>query len=271
MKTSAPVKLAVFAIVSTSTVFAQQLSSMRATIPGSLHQCERTNLFLFDTGNTRPISIALLPTSRSPKSSSTMTLKQAIAIGPLQMLNGIETPDAQAYDWQVSIASGEDLETWGFFPDGNGKNLNLPRTVMDSLPGAEKCQAATTESSKPGPGIKKATSGVILVGKAPPTFQANTTDSAIVVGAPISAVQTAVKAVSTSSLASAATVQPAASSVETESTTETASATSSPLPSSSSAETSMEKAQDSTNSASGQIMMKWLVGGLGLITSSLLI
>ena len=39
-----------------------------------------------------------------------MTLKQAIAIGPLQMLNGIETPDAQAYDWQVSIASGEEFE-----------------------------------------------------------------------------------------------------------------------------------------------------------------
>ncbi|GAA5967552.1 hypothetical protein JCM3765_007391 [Sporobolomyces pararoseus] len=267
MKTSTPVKLAVFAIVSTSTAFAQ-LSSMRATIPGSLHQCERTNLFLFDTGNTRPITIALLPPSRSPKSSSTMTLKQAITIGPLQMLNGIKTPDTQAYDWQVSIASGEEFETWGFFPDGNGKNLNLPRTVMKSLPGAENCQAATSESSKPGPGIKKATSGVILVGKAPPTFQANTTDSAIVVGSPITPIQTAVNAVSTSLLTSSAPISPVASTSAIESTTETAAVSSSPSPS---AVASKEKAQESTNSASGQIIMKWLVGGLGVVTSSLLV
>jgi len=96
------------------------------------------------------------------------------------MMQGIETKDNQAYDWRVSVAAGEEFEvnsvllecsylttdctasiecqTWGFFPDGNGKNLNLPRTVQTSLPGDQgECTPSTTESSKPGPGIKKAT------------------------------------------------------------------------------------------------------------------
>jgi hypothetical protein len=39
-----------------------------------------------------------------------MTLREAIGIGPLQMMQGIETKDNQAYDWRVSVAAGEEFE-----------------------------------------------------------------------------------------------------------------------------------------------------------------
>ncbi|GAA5885458.1 hypothetical protein JCM16303_005210 [Sporobolomyces ruberrimus] len=264
MKSS--LQFAVFAIVSTSTAFAQ-LSSMRATIPGSLHECEQTTLFLFDTGNARPITITLLPSSRSPTDRDTMTLKEAISIGPLQLLNEIKTPDAQAYDWKVSIAAGEKFETWGFFPDGNGKNLNLPRTVMSSLPSDEgKCAAATAEGSKPGPGIKKATTGRIYVGKAMPAIVANATEpiTASSDGPPGTAVQAVASATSASTIASSSVTQPQAST--------TSSTAGEGTPSSSvSAMSDKSTADDSKNSASGQVIMKWLVGGLGVVASGLLL
>lgn len=35
-------------------------------------------------------------------------------------------------------------QTYGFLPDGSGKNLNLPRSVQTPLPGASQCNPAST-------------------------------------------------------------------------------------------------------------------------------
>lgn len=34
-------------------------------------------------------------------------------------------------------------QTYGFLPDGTGKNLDLPRTVQTPLPGASQCNPAS--------------------------------------------------------------------------------------------------------------------------------
>ncbi|GAA5956827.1 hypothetical protein JCM21900_004356 [Sporobolomyces salmonicolor] len=125
-----------------------QLSTFRATIPGSLHQCEQTNAFFFDSNNARPLTLVFLPSS-SDLSSSTVTLADALQAGPLQVLEGITTPDAQQYNFQLAIAAGVSFDTFGFLPDGSGKNLNLPRTVQTPLPGAASCNPATAGSAAP--------------------------------------------------------------------------------------------------------------------------
>ncbi|BGP01216.1 hypothetical protein NBRC10513v2_002167 [Rhodotorula toruloides] len=118
-----------------------QLQSMRATIPGSLHQCEQTNLFFFDTSNARPLSVLFLPSSQVPDSlrSGTTTLSEAEKYNPLLALEGIETPDAQQYDFELQIKEGEVVELFGFLPDGSGKALSLTRTITTPLPGATNC------------------------------------------------------------------------------------------------------------------------------------
>ncbi|BGO90056.1 hypothetical protein NBRC10512_003590 [Rhodotorula toruloides] len=118
-----------------------KLQSMRATIPGSLHQCEQTNLFFFDTSNTRPLSVLFLPSSQVPDSlrSGTTTVSEAEKYSPVLALEGIETPDAQQYDFELQIKEGEVVELFGFLPDGSGKALSLTRAITTPLPGATNC------------------------------------------------------------------------------------------------------------------------------------
>ncbi|GAA5943388.1 uncharacterized protein JCM15063_002933 [Sporobolomyces koalae] len=148
-----------------STVSAQ-LDTMRATIPGSLHQCEQTNLFLFDTMNLRPITMVLLPSSESEKARpANLTLTEALALNPLQMLSTISTLDAQSYAWQVQVDQNVTFETWGFLPDGRGKNLNLTRTVQPSLPGTTSCQVPVRQLvSKHGVETNKLMSSALTKG-----------------------------------------------------------------------------------------------------------
>ncbi|GAA5891251.1 hypothetical protein JCM6882_004636 [Rhodosporidiobolus microsporus] len=118
-----------------------QLSSMRATIPGSLHQCEATNIFFFDTANTRPLSVLFLPSSEIPDSlrSGTTTLDEAQQYSPLLALSDVDSGDAAQYNFELQIAEGQVFEVYGFLPDGSGKALSLTRTVMTPLPGATSC------------------------------------------------------------------------------------------------------------------------------------
>ncbi|GAA5925747.1 hypothetical protein JCM3775_001489 [Rhodotorula graminis] len=138
-----------------------QLDSLRGTIPGSLHQCEATNLFFFDSSNTRPLSVLFLPSSEVPDSirSGTVTLDQAQQYSPLLALSDIETPDAQQYNFELQIEQGAVFEAsptpspllvpclapapvpglFAFLPDGQGKALSLTRTVTTPLPGASSC------------------------------------------------------------------------------------------------------------------------------------
>ncbi|GAA5910847.1 hypothetical protein JCM8208_001011 [Rhodotorula glutinis] len=142
--------LALLAAVGAAPALAQ-LDSLRGTIPGSLHQCEATNLFFFDSSNTRPLSVLFLPSSEVPDSirSGTVTLDQAQQYSPLLALSDIETPDAQQYNFQLQIEQGAVFEAsppsplrsslFAFLPNGEGKALSLTRTVTTPLPGASSC------------------------------------------------------------------------------------------------------------------------------------
>ncbi|GAA5957124.1 hypothetical protein JCM3765_005414 [Sporobolomyces pararoseus] len=123
-----------------STVSAQ-LAGLRGTIPGSLHQCEQTNLFFFDSDNDRPLSVLFLPSSEIPDSirSGTVTVDQAQQYSPLLALDGITTPDAAQYNFELQIAEGTAFEVFAFLPNGEGKALSLTRTVTTPLPGASSC------------------------------------------------------------------------------------------------------------------------------------
>ncbi|GAA5885761.1 hypothetical protein JCM3774_001118 [Rhodotorula dairenensis] len=118
-----------------------QLATLRGTIPGSLHQCEDTTVFFFDSGNASPKTLVLLPQGQGP--SGDTTLSDVEAIGPLQVVSDITTPDAQSFPFTLQIAAGVSFDTYGFLPDGTGKNLDLPRTVQTPLPGASQCNPAS--------------------------------------------------------------------------------------------------------------------------------
>ncbi|GAA6007188.1 hypothetical protein JCM11491_003036 [Sporobolomyces phaffii] len=124
-----------------ASVASAQLSGLRGTIPGSLHQCEETNMFFFDSNNDRPLSVLFLPSSKVPDSlrSGTITLDQAQQYSPLLALDGITTPDAQQYNFELQVAEGEAFEIFAFLPNGEGKALSLTRTVTTPLPGASSC------------------------------------------------------------------------------------------------------------------------------------
>ncbi|KAM0753557.1 hypothetical protein T439DRAFT_322456 [Meredithblackwellia eburnea MCA 4105] len=118
-----------------------QLSTFRGTIPGALHQCENTSMNFFDSGNERPLSVLFVPEAALPTSlkTGTTTIDVIEQYSPLQVIQGIQTPDAGAYPFILQIAAGQVFEVFGFLPDGTGKALSLTRTVMTPLPGATNC------------------------------------------------------------------------------------------------------------------------------------
>ncbi|GAA5976625.1 hypothetical protein JCM11641_005644 [Rhodosporidiobolus odoratus] len=130
-----------FALAAIAAPAMAQLSSMRATIPGSLHQCEATNLFFYETDNVRPLSVLFLPSSEVPDSlrSGTTTLEEAQQYNPLLALSDIESADAAQYNFELQIEEGQVFELFGFLPDGSGKALSLTRTVQTPLPAATNC------------------------------------------------------------------------------------------------------------------------------------
>lgn len=130
------------ALVAAAPAALAQLSTFRGTIPGSLHQCEQTTVFFFNSGNESPKTLIFLPQGEGP--SGTTTQSAIEALGPLQVIDGITTPDAQSYGFTLQIAAGVKFDTYGFLPDGSGKNLNLPRSVQTPLPGASQCNPAST-------------------------------------------------------------------------------------------------------------------------------
>lgn len=92
-----------------------QLSTLRATVPGSLHQCDNSSLVFFDSGGTRPLDVLFLPSGNLPASLSTgdITLAQALAYKPLLALGGIETVDNDPYPFFVQIPAGDVVEVRG--------------------------------------------------------------------------------------------------------------------------------------------------------------
>lgn len=89
-----------------------QLDTFRATVEGSLHQCAVSQLFFFDSGNARPLTVLFLPSSSIPDSarSGTVELADAMTYDPVLTVGGIETADAAAVDFTVQIAAGTEVE-----------------------------------------------------------------------------------------------------------------------------------------------------------------
>ena len=124
---------------------------------------QSTNMFFFDSSNTRsvlpysccllclhtdatrlscrPLTVLFLPTADVPASarSGTVQLADAAGYSPLQVIEGITTPDAAAYDFTLQLAEGTEFEVFAFFENGEGKALSLTRTVTTALPNASSC------------------------------------------------------------------------------------------------------------------------------------
>ncbi|GAA5997452.1 uncharacterized protein JCM10292_000857 [Rhodotorula paludigena] len=236
MRTSSLVPSLVALLAAAPSAFAQ-LARMRGTIPGSLHQCEATNVFFFDTGNARPVTLVLLPAAVAP-AAATVTLDQVLALGPLQVVANIATPDAQQTNFVLAIAEGESFVSYGFLPDGTGKNLNLARTVQASLPGAVACNPATAASA-----------------------------AAAVAPAPVAATTTTPRVVRVTTTPAAAATTPAIAAVATTTTLPTlalplSSSSSSSSSSSASADASAAAAKaNATSGASGKVAGASVVAG----------
>ncbi|KAK9898587.1 hypothetical protein P389DRAFT_35743 [Cystobasidium minutum MCA 4210] len=132
------------------------LSDMRATIPGSLHQCENTTVFFFDTDDSGSKTLLFVNAADASKlGSDTITLDDALSkVEPLQQISDINSADAAAFSFYVKVAEDVSFSTFGFLSNGQGKNMNLDRTVKDPLPGATECLSqvsapATTSASVP--------------------------------------------------------------------------------------------------------------------------
>lgn len=102
MRTSTLIPSLVALIATAPSAFAS-LATLRGTIPGSLHQCESTNVFFFDSAAARPLTLVLLPTAVDP-AAATITLAEVLALGPLQVIDGITTPDAQQTNFVLAVA-----------------------------------------------------------------------------------------------------------------------------------------------------------------------
>lgn len=120
------------------------INNMRATLPGSLHQCEQTNIFFFDTDDTGSKTLLLIkPEDAASLGSGILQLDQVLSqITPLQTVSGITVPDASAFNFILRVASGQGFSSFGFLSDGQGRDLALDRQVQDPLPGAVNCLAA---------------------------------------------------------------------------------------------------------------------------------
>lgn len=122
------------------------INNMRGTIPGSLHQCQSISVFFFDTDDAGSKTLLFVPAADAAAlGSGIITLNDALAkTTPLQTVSDINSADAAEFDFTLEVAEGASFSTFGFLSDGQGKNLNLDRTVKSPLPGAPSCLSAVT-------------------------------------------------------------------------------------------------------------------------------
>ncbi|BGP35849.1 hypothetical protein JCM10296v2_007701 [Rhodotorula toruloides] len=215
MRASTVLALAASAVLSASPALAQ-LATLRGTIPGSLHQCESTNVFFFQSNNVRPLTLVLLPEAVAAQAGANPTLDQVKALGPLQVVEGITTPDAQQSNFVLAVAAGESFESFAFLPDGTGKNLNLARTVQTALPNTPACNAATAASAKAAVAAPPAPSSSTPAAAAMTTTKkakaATTSAAALAAATPSSASLASIGRASSSSSSSASSASAASTS-----------------------------------------------------------
>jgi hypothetical protein len=88
-----------------------------------------------------PLTVLFLDPDNIPSSaqSGTVQLSDAAGYSPLQVIEGIDTPDAAQYNFQLGLEAGQVFEVFAFLENGEGKALSLTRTVTTALPGATSC------------------------------------------------------------------------------------------------------------------------------------
>ncbi|KAG0660242.1 hypothetical protein C6P46_004696 [Rhodotorula mucilaginosa] len=119
----------------------QSLATLRAFIHAEIHQCELTTVTFYDSGNASPKTLVLLPQGQGPPGNT--TLSDVEAIGPLQVIDNITSSDSQIFAFFVEIAAGVSFDSYGFLPDGTGKNLDLPLDVLAPFPSATQCNVVS--------------------------------------------------------------------------------------------------------------------------------
>lgn len=89
-----------------------QLDTFRATVEGSLHQCQSSQLFFFDSGDARPLSVLFLPSASIPAAArnGTVLLQDALGYSPMLALGDITAADASGWDFEVQVAAGTEFE-----------------------------------------------------------------------------------------------------------------------------------------------------------------
>ncbi|KAG0660241.1 hypothetical protein C6P46_004695 [Rhodotorula mucilaginosa] len=217
MRTATAIAACAALLAAAPSAFAQ-LATMRGTIPGSLHQCEDTTVFFFDSGNASPKTLVLLPQGQGP--SGDTTLADVEAIGPLQVIGDITTPDAQSFPFTLQIAAGVSFDTYGFLPDGTGKNLNLPRSVQTPLPGASQCNPASVGQANAAQPTSTSDSAAGMTTSTRAAASATSTNS------PVSASSAASGAASSASIGTLSSASSAASSARSTSSSASAAAAS---------------------------------------------
>ncbi|CAD6578858.1 MAG: hypothetical protein CYPHOPRED_000691 [Cyphobasidiales sp. Tagirdzhanova-0007] len=143
------------------------ISNFRVTIPGSLHQCDATNFFFFDTddpGNKTVLFVS--PASAGSLGTGILNLQTVLASTPIiYQVDGINSADAAEFDFTLQIAAGTAFSTLAFLSTGQGKNVDLDRTVMQPLPGNANCltgaaavpSSSSTAASSPSSGFVTST------------------------------------------------------------------------------------------------------------------
>ncbi|GAA5953980.1 hypothetical protein JCM8115_003273 [Rhodotorula mucilaginosa] len=217
MRTATAIAACAALLAAAPSAFAQ-LATMRGTIPGSLHQCEDTTVVFFDSGNASPKTLVLLPQGQGP--SGDTTLADVEAIGPLQVIGDITTPDAQSFPFTLQIAAGVSFDTYGFLPDGTGKNLNLPRNVQTPLPGASQCNPASVGQANAAQPTSTSDSAAGMTTSTRAAASATSTNS------PVSASSAASGAASSASIGTLSSASSAASSARSTSSSASAAAAS---------------------------------------------
>lgn len=94
-----------------------------------------------DKTKNSPLTVLFLDPTNIPSSarSGTVQLSDAAGYSPLQVIEGIDTPDAAQYNFMLGLEAGQEFEVFAFLENGEGKALSLTRTVTTALPGATSC------------------------------------------------------------------------------------------------------------------------------------
>ncbi|KDE08805.1 hypothetical protein MVLG_00910 [Microbotryum lychnidis-dioicae p1A1 Lamole] len=106
-----------------------------ASLPSRLWQCTQANITFFNSGNVRPLTVAIVPQAKLlpalRKVGAKTTLKSIEVLAPgVEFLTKIRNKDGSPYTFTPHHQRGDTVELFAFFPNGTGFNMNLARTIQ---------------------------------------------------------------------------------------------------------------------------------------------